>query len=73
VRVDGQVRQRLRSYVDSAPPVPTRTDALAGVLVEADFEKRTARLSATTEPAVQIGFDEKLADGNRHGENAGDK
>jgi hypothetical protein len=62
VRVDGQVRQRLRSYVDSAPPVPTRTDALVGVLAEADFEKRTARLRTTTEPAVQIGFDEDLAD-----------
>lgn len=61
-RVDSQVRQRLRSYVDSAPPVPTRPDALVGVLVEADFEKRTARLRTTTEPAVHVSFDEDLAD-----------
>jgi hypothetical protein len=62
VRIDGHVGERLRSYVDSVPLVPTRTDALVGVLVEADFEKRTARLRTTTEPAVQIGFDEELAD-----------
>lgn len=62
VRVDGEVRQRLRAYVDSAPPVPTRPDALVGVLVEADFERRTARLRTATEPAVQVSFDDDLAD-----------
>ena len=49
VRVDGGVRRRLRRYVDSAPPIPTRPDALVGVLVEADFEKRSARLRTATE------------------------
>jgi hypothetical protein len=62
VRIDSRAREGLRSYVDSAPLVPTRTDALVGILVEADFEKRTACLRTTTEPAVLIGFDEELAD-----------
>ena len=44
VRIDGAVRHRLRVYVDSAPSISVRPDALVGVLVEADFEKRTARL-----------------------------
>ena len=61
VRVDGGVRQRLRAYVESAPAAP-RPDALAGVLVEADFEKRTARLRTATEPGVQVSFDDDLAD-----------
>jgi hypothetical protein len=61
-RVDREVRQQLRSYVDSAPPTPTREDAIVGTLVEADFEKRTARLRTATEPAVQISFDDNLAD-----------
>jgi hypothetical protein len=62
VVVDSDVRQRLRSYVDSAPPIPTRPDALIGVLVEADFEKGTARLRTTTEPAVSVSFNQELAD-----------
>lgn len=62
VHVDGQVRQRLRTYVDSVPQVPARAEALVGVLVEADFERRTARLRTTTEPAVQVTFDEELGD-----------
>jgi hypothetical protein len=33
-----------------------------GVLVEADFEKKTARLRTLLEPAVQVEFDEALAD-----------
>jgi hypothetical protein len=61
-RIDGQVRQQLRSYVDSVPPTPTREDALIGTLVEADFEKRTARLRTATEPGVQVSFDDNLAD-----------
>lgn len=60
--VDGEVREHLRSYVDSVPPTPTREDALVGTLVEADFEKRTARLRTATEPAVQVSFDDDLAD-----------
>jgi hypothetical protein len=62
VRIDGDVRQRLRAYVDSAPPVPTRPDAVVGVLVEVDFEKRTARLRTATESGVQVSFHDDLAD-----------
>ena len=61
-RVDGEGRQRLRSYVNSVPPTASREDALVGTLVEADFEKRTARLRTATEPAVQVSFDDDLAD-----------
>lgn len=61
-QVDMEVRKHLRTYVDSAPPVPIRSDTLLGVLVEADFEKRTARLRTPTEPAVQVAFDDDLAD-----------
>ncbi|MGO9789283.1 MAG: hypothetical protein ACLP8S_07110 [Solirubrobacteraceae bacterium] len=39
-----------------------RPDALVGVLVEADFEKRTARLRTATEAGVQVSFDDDLAD-----------
>jgi hypothetical protein len=58
VRVDGEVRSRLRAYVNSVPPPPVRPDEVVGVLVEADFEKRTARLRTPSEPAVQVGFTE---------------
>ena len=62
VRVDGEVRVRLRAYVDSVPPPPVRQDAVVGVLVQADFEKRTARLRTPTQPAVQVSFAEDLDD-----------
>lgn len=62
VRVDGVVRARLRVYVDSVPLPPVRQDAVVGVLVEADFEKRTARLRTPTEPAVQVSFAQDLDD-----------
>jgi hypothetical protein len=62
VRVDGEVRARLRAYVDSGPLPPVRQDAVIGVLVEADFEKRTARLRTPTQPAVQVTFTDDLDD-----------
>lgn len=62
VRVDSTVRSRLRAYVDSAPPAPTRTDTVMGVLVEADFEKRTARLRTPSEAGVEVDFPEELDD-----------
>jgi hypothetical protein len=61
-RIDRTVRSRLRAYVNSAPAAPTRSDALMGVLVEADFERRTARLRTATEPAVEVDFPEQLDD-----------
>jgi hypothetical protein len=62
VRIDGDARVRLRAFVESSAIAPTRPDALTGVLVEADFEKRTARLRTPTEPGVQVDFTDELAD-----------
>lgn len=62
VRLDGEVRSRLKTYVDAAPTPPVRPNDLVGVLVEADFEKCSARLRTPTEPAVQVSFTEDLAD-----------
>jgi hypothetical protein len=62
VTVDAQTRSRLRDYVVSCPPPAFRTDDVVGVLVEADFEKRTARLRTPTEPAVVVDFSEELDD-----------
>lgn len=61
VRVDGIARKHLRLYADHGPQ-PVRPDSVSGVLVEADFEKRTARLRTPTEPAVQVEFTEDLDD-----------
>jgi hypothetical protein len=61
-RVDGSVRSHLRAYVDSAPAAPMREDALMGVLVEADFEKRTARLRTPSESGIEVDFGDDLDD-----------
>jgi hypothetical protein len=61
-RLDGAARMRLRAFVESGSIGPTRADALTGVLVEADFEKHTARLRTPTEPGVQVEFTEDLSD-----------
>ena len=62
VKVDAKVRRRLRKYVEAAPAPARRTDDLVGSLVEADFEKRTARLRTPTEAAVEVTFSEEHAD-----------
>jgi hypothetical protein len=62
VRVDGDVRVRLREVVDALSEPPVRSDALSGVLVEADFERGTARLRTPTESGVQVEFTDELAD-----------
>jgi len=56
VRVDGSVRARLHAYVEEANVMASRPEDLAGVLFEADFEKRTARLRTPTQGAVDIVF-----------------
>jgi len=61
-RVDARVRQRLRSVVDSAPNAAMRADVVLGVLVEADFEKNTARLRSPARQAVDVSFTDKQAD-----------
>jgi hypothetical protein len=62
VKVDGRSRQMLRDYVDGAPKPTPRTDDLLGVLVEADFERRTARLRTPTEAGVEVSFSDEQAD-----------
>lgn len=62
VCVDRETRSRLRAYVESVPGRRVRPDAVLGVLVEADFEKRSARLRTPTEPAVEVNFTDELDD-----------
>jgi hypothetical protein len=60
-RLDLHTRQRLQSLIEAAQP-PTQPDAVAGVLVEADFESNTARLRIPTGERVAVSFDDDLAD-----------
>jgi hypothetical protein len=62
VKLDSKARKRLRKYVDSMPTVEPRADDLVGVLVEADFEKGTARLRTPTEAGIDVAFTEDQAD-----------
>jgi hypothetical protein len=55
-RIDGSVRTRLQAYVEQAGVMASRPEDLTGVLFEADFEKRTARLRTPTQGAVDISF-----------------
>ena len=58
VRIDGAVRARLRVYVDEASALAARPEGLAGVLFEADFERRTAKLRTPT-GVVEVSFSEE--------------
>lgn len=61
VTIDGDTRARLRDFVDRFPaPEPYEGD-LVGVLVEADFEKRTARLRTPT-AGVEVKFSDEQAE-----------
>jgi len=62
VKIDARSRKNLRDYVDHAPTPAARPDDLVGVLVEADFERRTARLRTPTEAGVEVTFSEAQAD-----------
>lgn len=62
VKIDAKARRRLRRCVDAAPEPTLRTDDLVGSLVEADFERRTARLRTPTEDAVEVAFSDDQAD-----------
>lgn len=59
--LDRRVTARLRKAIDEES-VRVRDDTLAGTLVEADFEKHTARLRGQLNEAVTVSFDEDLAD-----------
>jgi hypothetical protein len=56
VRIDSSVRARLRACVDEANVMASRPEDLTGVLFEADFEKRTARLRTPAQGVVDIVF-----------------
>jgi hypothetical protein len=60
VIVDASTRQRLRAQ--AGLPTPIREETVIGTLVEADFEKRSARLRSPDGQAVSVTFGEELAD-----------
>jgi hypothetical protein len=60
-RLDGNKRAWLRDFV--ARPVATKPNAgLRGVLIEADFEKRTAKVRTLAANLVEVLFEETQAD-----------
>lgn len=61
VRVDRKAKERLRQAVERES-ARVREDAVTGTLVEADFEKNTARLRGPLNEAVVVAFDGELAD-----------
>lgn len=60
-RIDEDRHQQLRE-LSRTPPREDRDDRVVGTLVEADFEKETARLRVPDGRAVVVQFDETLAD-----------
>jgi len=60
VRLDHSVRQRMRTIAER--PQRSQDDTLVGTLVEADFERRTARLQQPVGGAVVVTFPEEMAD-----------
>lgn len=62
VKVDEVVRTRLRKYVEALPEPPARDGDLIGILVEADFERQTARLRTPTEAGITVTFSDDQAD-----------
>lgn len=60
VVIDQGVRERLREIAER--PAPPRADTVIGTLVEADFERGTARLRAVDRRLVRVSFDDALAD-----------
>ena len=61
VTLDVAARERLEQVAAKASP-EVRPDTLVGVLVEADFEKFSARLRSPDGRSVAVNFDEELAD-----------
>jgi hypothetical protein len=60
VRIDGPTYRQLRAVANSAPG--TREAVVVGSLVEADFERMSARVRTPAGDAVVVEFDESLAD-----------
>lgn len=61
VTLDVSARERLERIAAKASP-EVRPDTLVGVLVEADFERFSARLRSPDSRSVAVNFDENLAD-----------
>jgi hypothetical protein len=61
-KLDRTQRDRLRAYVEGMPQTVLRDDVVAGTLVEADFEKRTARLRSIGSEPVVVSFTEAMDD-----------
>lgn len=61
IRLDGGGRSRLRAEVAKASTRVAEPHSVTGILVEADFERRTARLRTAIQPGVQVAFEEELA------------
>lgn len=60
VVIDAAVRDRLQMIALSKPDL--RPDTVVGTLVEADFERGTARLRTVDGRVVKVGFEKQLAD-----------
>lgn len=60
VRIDGPKYRQLRAVANSAPG--TREATVVGSLVEADFERMSARVRTPAGDAVVVEFDDALAD-----------
>lgn len=61
VVLDARARVRLEQVAAKGSP-EVRPDTLVGVLVEADFERMSARLRSPDGQSVAVNFDEELAD-----------
>ena len=62
VKIDGAKREQLAAVVRSRRDQPSPPAVIAGLLFEADFERRTARVRTVTGEPVEVVFDEELAD-----------
>jgi hypothetical protein len=60
--IDAGTRERLTIQVTAAERQAARPDAVGGTLVEADFERRTARLRTSTDVAVHVEFSPEFED-----------
>jgi hypothetical protein len=59
-RLDASAKERMRRLADA--PLGQQQDVILGTLHEADFDRRTARLHATTGETVTVEFPAELAD-----------
>ena len=60
VVIDASVRARMQRL--SSPPLPVKDQTLVGILVEADFERNTARLRLPSGSSVDVTFSPDLSD-----------